>query len=655
MAGDPLKSITSGIPFAPSAQRENLISEMLRDWLNTSTRSKTPVLDRGPSGTTFLVENLDDEVVPQYGALKYDSVLIHPVDNLLEFKARLAFHGQKPNHNGDEARLPFMIAQEPIAPGAIGRCIADGFTIAKVDVLNETHLYVEGTGSSDHLQTAVSGTGIATLHFRERTGTGVMYCVIRIGPPSAASAIESAKDNSNGSSCNEMRCMNIPGLTDNLCPPRVPIVDYYSFFAGTLDCSCTQADAAGTLIKLYEVDHLTHNVYESPHVEGDPTTMLCKGTNDNVETCTVTATWKWGATCGGTCGGTYTYTNNGDPFPGTPFIAQAINYTCGSCTGEFTGCLPDCSGAGPYFIPGHVPGSNCDFTSLPHGESVTVPAVGDCTSSGGWVLQGVDDDTCNCTPLPPDFDGEPDDEATTTCTGTKPTDCTEEQKISFWRLTIAVDYYGKNATTLEFIVGADVRLSYYADNTKRLFCRDCINSFRTATCRACLRAPSIICLQPTLDSGTVVCTGCKGSVIPRRYAMMVEYGPGANVCGVPLATFTAGPFLSSLLEGCFVAFNCFAVHETDDEYADMCAGDFETPSREVQVVFSPGPHATLSYNGDFLCDSGDYEAAALTSDQDISTGDGCNQILTFSGHNDTPFGGGDITFTLYPIPPDSLA
>ena len=62
--GDPLKPVTTGVDFAPSARRENLLNEMLRDWLNDGTKRQSTPRNDAPNGSTFLIINNSSDTIP---------------------------------------------------------------------------------------------------------------------------------------------------------------------------------------------------------------------------------------------------------------------------------------------------------------------------------------------------------------------------------------------------------------------------------------------------------------------------------------------------------------------------------------------------------------------------------------------------------------
>lgn len=124
------------------------------------------------------------------------------------------------------------------------------------------------------------------------------------------------------------------------------------------------------------------------------------------------------------------------------------------------------------------------------------------TSLADWVFVSNDITGCSCTPVKPGFSGTTNGQsATTTCTGTKTSDGLIDLADSFWRLTIieTLDYYGCDATKLEYISAGVVILTYKMKNRcTRQFCRPCSNAFTIYSCGPShceKQPPSEICLQ----------------------------------------------------------------------------------------------------------------------------------------------------------------
>lgn len=635
-------TVASGQLFAPSASEWNRLKSAARqaeqNKLNAGPTHAPK--DDVPAGSLIVLNN-SSEIVPQYGVLKWDSVTIKPADNLTEFKARLAINAQKPDANGDEARRPFFIAQEPIGPRQIGRCIGDGFTIAKVDVLSEDHLYVECTGSSDHLRTAINGSGIATIHFRERTGTGVMFCVIRIGSPSNVAITTSGGNGGAGCCCAENRCLRLPG---HPTLPKAWSPEYYTIRHPAMMCGCSPAGSESADVKLYQVDPDNDRIWESKHGYFD-TPLLCLGSNQESVTCTVTATWTWTLTDDtGFCTGHFDWhvANRGDGL-GTWAVGNNAGIQTDPC---------HCSNGGaPCGDNGSPPSSDATLLSIgtettkpccnPEGANPIECSTCDPVSAGHWVLTSVDDEACDCDPVEPDFDGTTEGQtATTTCDATKIVDGSELLLTSYWRLTIVddLDYYGCDSTMLQFVIGNTTIMTYFLatpcggpQHLTRSFCRECINTFKSSTCNArCETSPTVICLEPVVEGGGLIpCSACKDNIVPKRFIALITQPDGSHL----------GPYLIDITSEC------------------RGGVQFDLPDQPTDGVCSLGYYIAVEAGlaiATFGC-TGFVAAHNFVVDQDLTVGDGCNQILTYTNVDIIgPFGGPVLppdgtVLTLYPL------
>ncbi len=130
--GDHLKKVQSGSPLVIPAPAYNAfidtaVAHQARQ--NGLTQTATPTSQQ--SGI-ILVRN-DSGDVDRFGVLGMGDPIILPADNEQVFKNRAAFAGVTPD--ADDHWNRYVITQEPIAAGKIGRAMAAGITAVKLDVL----------------------------------------------------------------------------------------------------------------------------------------------------------------------------------------------------------------------------------------------------------------------------------------------------------------------------------------------------------------------------------------------------------------------------------------------------------------------------------------------------------------------------------------
>lgn len=126
------------------------------------------------------VQNATENQQYRFGALVIDNIAVPPETSEDEFTscAPLYLCIQATESNKDK---PFVVLLEPLAPGATGRGMLIGTTPAQVNVLDETHGYIEpstDSGSSGALQS--SETGFGRILWKE-SGTGTKWALVQLG------------------------------------------------------------------------------------------------------------------------------------------------------------------------------------------------------------------------------------------------------------------------------------------------------------------------------------------------------------------------------------------------------------------------------------------------------------------------------------------
>lgn len=358
----------------------------------------------------------------------------------------------------------------------------------------------------------------------ERASRSAGSQMVRVAmSPSGSTAADDDESNGTGGGgccCNEFDCLRIPGLPSsvNLRPA------FYEFTPSALLCGCDPALKAQLKVRLYQV---TGNLWESKHEASDePPECL---TPKIVSTpCTVTATWEWvaDAPCDGNC----EYICQTDPELPFTFRWQERTNTC----------LPGCA-CDDIAVGESIDGIPCNL-----GNNGLIHSIASC-KGGAWQLLGVDDETCECTPVEPDFDGSTDGQtATTTCdsTITEESETEFELAIAYWRLTISetLDYYGCDQTKLEFIVGTKVMFTHYLqDRCGKRFCRICTTTFRLSSCAPlCADGPTAICLKPVVP--VAICTCSDTPVVPLATGLTFDTGSRQE-------SWTGDYIFSSVLDG----------------------------------------------------------------------------------------------------------
>lgn len=158
----------------------NKILDMARDYYaggRTAFKTGGGLLDPGREDETMvLVKNTTNAAVPQFGILQAGAPVVLPAASEPTFKERRVVTGTTP-----AAGLPFVITQEPIAAGSIGRAIDLGVTPVKLNVLDAAHQYADAAADTTQLQTQ-KGQGPARIWWKDAGVGGSIWALVLLGP-----------------------------------------------------------------------------------------------------------------------------------------------------------------------------------------------------------------------------------------------------------------------------------------------------------------------------------------------------------------------------------------------------------------------------------------------------------------------------------------
>ena len=124
-----------------------------------------------------LCKNTSGSDVARFGVLGIAGVIISPTDSLDEFQSQVAVTGTTPTtaHRGK-----FVVCLEPIAAGAIGRAWISGVCQVQVDIAAAGDQFCDVI-ANDRTKLKSAGAGAARILYREGTGTGTKWCIVRLG------------------------------------------------------------------------------------------------------------------------------------------------------------------------------------------------------------------------------------------------------------------------------------------------------------------------------------------------------------------------------------------------------------------------------------------------------------------------------------------
>ena len=190
MSGTKYSPAVPGTRFHRSASAHNLFlntAQAVSKVLGPQALGKD-VKGGFPSLGSVIVKNSSGSDVDRFGVLAAGGVFIEPDDGLEEFQSARIFDGVVPT---TDYLGRILIALEPIASGAYGRCAISGLVPVQVYIEDEDHWAADVIGSLTQLQSGASGS--ARIMYKG-TGTTTMWCLVLLGSTvTAPAALEVVK------------------------------------------------------------------------------------------------------------------------------------------------------------------------------------------------------------------------------------------------------------------------------------------------------------------------------------------------------------------------------------------------------------------------------------------------------------------------------
>jgi hypothetical protein len=193
MSGDAFKRVTAGEPMEIPATAWNACLDAAEANRNGSNDRFGVLNNQFRNTGIVLAKNCSSVDFPRFGiaALRIGgygrntSALFTPADSLAQFQNKVALNFSAPIGPFDYGR--FGICIDPIKAGKVGRVCVDGLCPVKVDVLDPHHLFCDvknTTGASPlrgYTELRSTPQGTARIIYQETYGTGVMWCIVRLG------------------------------------------------------------------------------------------------------------------------------------------------------------------------------------------------------------------------------------------------------------------------------------------------------------------------------------------------------------------------------------------------------------------------------------------------------------------------------------------
>ena len=176
---DHMKKVKSGDRLSIPAETFNTFIDAARDHRTRQQNRGQAARPSNRSTGTILVKNASGADRDRFDVLGVDAPIFTPTDNEDSFKNQVALKGVTPSEDNHEGR--FVILQEPVRTGDIGRAVVAGVTPVVVNVSDTEHGFADiADGVAGKLVSAESGG--AQILWAE-LGTGDKWAVVRLSPP----------------------------------------------------------------------------------------------------------------------------------------------------------------------------------------------------------------------------------------------------------------------------------------------------------------------------------------------------------------------------------------------------------------------------------------------------------------------------------------
>ncbi|MGD9854332.1 MAG: hypothetical protein AB7U20_05210 [Planctomycetaceae bacterium] len=167
--GDPFKKVQRGDPLRIPAETFNTFIDAAKDFRNRTQN----LTRRGQSGVLqsgiILVKNGTASDLERFHVLGIERPIFTPAESLFSFQDQIAVIGVTPNEDDHLGR--FLVLQEQLRSGMIGRACVSGVTPVRLNVLDEAHEWADiEDGETDSLKTDTAGS--AFILWKEPAGSG---------------------------------------------------------------------------------------------------------------------------------------------------------------------------------------------------------------------------------------------------------------------------------------------------------------------------------------------------------------------------------------------------------------------------------------------------------------------------------------------------
>ncbi|MBI5725918.1 MAG: hypothetical protein HZA50_18305 [Planctomycetes bacterium] len=172
---DPFKKVAAGESLKISAAAYNAFvdaAKAFRNSANDQSQTAKPALKQN---SIILIRNDSGSDRNRFDILGISGPVFSPADDENAFINQPALCGVSPNAENHAGK--FVILQEPVAAGQMGKSCIDGLSIARIEIVNETDKFADvKSGDPSTLKSCLIGS--ARILWKD---SGTAWALVRMG------------------------------------------------------------------------------------------------------------------------------------------------------------------------------------------------------------------------------------------------------------------------------------------------------------------------------------------------------------------------------------------------------------------------------------------------------------------------------------------
>jgi hypothetical protein len=195
-----MKKVVPGQRFSIGANDWNQIADVVN--------SQSPRMGAGIAGNTsnqyILISNSTDVAITMYGIVELDGLAINPIIQADQYGISVTyqepvFSAIYPLAEHDNAHTTYAIAQEPIAPGCVGKACINGISLARCAYSSGLGGYIKPNFNNSWVGTVTGGKTQIKIISQTSAPSYNSICVVHISPDVSDSMVPAIiRDNIDG-------------------------------------------------------------------------------------------------------------------------------------------------------------------------------------------------------------------------------------------------------------------------------------------------------------------------------------------------------------------------------------------------------------------------------------------------------------------------